>query len=358
VTPEALEYEIRMLPGVIACSITGGAVTVLASPSADAAGITESAKTLAAIAGIGAAVVVIGGVGTIAPRSLARLKAPAAVGATLGIGSLLAAAVATAVTGGVAWIPGVTTHETAAPRPVPAITAPPQQVASAPTPGPQLPRTTTPASTASPAPAPPPVTTPLVVEQPPVVKPAPAPAVVPAATVRTVPISATKPVPAPKATPVTVPVATPVTAPTVPPVTTPPVTTPATVPPPAPDEDSRRVAAATRRDLKDQAHTVHQQSEVLEHQADQLHDEAKKLRDRAKQMLDELHRRNGDPKVIALTGAAKVASDNADQVVLSQVAELTNQAQRLETAADGLDANAQQLASQARQLRDRALSSH
>ena len=46
---EALEYEIRMLDGVLSCAVGDGGITVLAGPSADAEAVTANAKTLVAI---------------------------------------------------------------------------------------------------------------------------------------------------------------------------------------------------------------------------------------------------------------------------------------------------------------------
>jgi hypothetical protein len=96
---DRLEYEVRLLSHVVACSITDSQVSVLLDPRGDPDAIAVAVSGILITAGLDRPVKVMGGTAGVAPLPHRRLVAPTAVGAGVGV-SVLALATAVAALAG------------------------------------------------------------------------------------------------------------------------------------------------------------------------------------------------------------------------------------------------------------------
>jgi hypothetical protein len=156
------EYEIRRLPGVVACSVTPAGVAILVGPKADADAVAATAAAILAATGFDAPIEVLGGVSRAGARAASRRRSPILAGAAAGVAVLTAAGTVAALTGAI-HLDVLPSHEHAASPPAPvtrvspastsgtrhrSASTPAHRGATPATPAPSAPATTVPAPAA------------------------------------------------------------------------------------------------------------------------------------------------------------------------------------------------------------------
>lgn len=96
---DRLEYEVRLLPRVVACSITDSLVSVLLDPRGDPDAVAVAVSGILITAGLDRPVRVMGGTPGVTGLPHRRLAAPAGVGASIGVGVLALATAVAALAG-------------------------------------------------------------------------------------------------------------------------------------------------------------------------------------------------------------------------------------------------------------------
>jgi len=96
---DRLEYEVRLLPHVVACAITDAQVSVLLDPRGDPDAVAVAVSGILITAGLDRPVRVMGGTPGVAALPHRRLTAPVAIGTGVGVGMLALATAVAALTG-------------------------------------------------------------------------------------------------------------------------------------------------------------------------------------------------------------------------------------------------------------------
>ncbi|MCU1463947.1 MAG: hypothetical protein JWO37_4022 [Acidimicrobiales bacterium] len=96
---DRLEYEVRLLPHVVACAITDAQVSVLLDPRGDPDTVAVAVAGILITAGLDRPVRVMGGTPGVAALPHRRFAAPVAVGSGIGVGVLALATAVAALAG-------------------------------------------------------------------------------------------------------------------------------------------------------------------------------------------------------------------------------------------------------------------